>query len=293
MGPEARYSAVRLGVRAAALWLAVGLLAALSPPAEARRLAHHSRPHHAPHRVFPIEIAGGQYTPATWTDLTGWHDDDHLAAFATFRKSCKAILVARQPLQVSKAMGDSVPEPIGPNDTVYLTTADAEGNYCSFISSVAGGFGAAITCARTGVLFQNRGTGFSMKAGHPNALAPRKRSLHTIIPGFVTKAGAPFLSYGVMQGNYQPIGQVQLLQNIVDFGMDVQQAIDAERGMRTPRGFEAERSIPAATLTGLSARGHPVLTAGLPWGGGQAIMPVNGVLHAGSDPRKDGLALAR
>jgi gamma-glutamyltranspeptidase/glutathione hydrolase len=199
----------------------------------------------------------------------------------------------RARIDVSKAMGDSVPEPIGPNDTVYLTTADAEGNYCSFISSVAGGFGAAITCARTGVLFQNRGTGFSMKAGHPNALAPRKRSLHTIIPGFVTKAGAPFLSYGVMQGNYQPIGQVQVLQNIVDFGMDVQQAIDAGRGMRTPRGFEAERSIPAATLTGLSARGHPVLTAGLPWGGGQAIMPVNGVLHAGSDPRKDGLALAR
>ncbi|HEY4168978.1 MAG TPA: gamma-glutamyltransferase, partial [Reyranella sp.] len=102
-----------------------------------------------------------------------------------------------------------------------------------------------------------------------------------------------FLSYGVMQGNYQPVGQVQVLQNIVDFGMDVQQAIDLGRGMRTPRAFEAERSIPAATLAGLSALGHPVMTAGLPYGGAQAIMPVGGVLHAGSDPRKDGAALAR
>jgi gamma-glutamyltranspeptidase/glutathione hydrolase len=199
----------------------------------------------------------------------------------------------RARIDLRHAMSDPVPEPVGPNDTIYLTTADAEGNFCSFISSIAGGFGAAITCGKTGVLFQNRGTGFSMKAGHPNALAPRKRSLHTIIPGFVTKGGAPFLSFGVMQGNYQPVGQVQVLQNIVDFGMDVQQAIDLGRGMRTPKGFEAERSLPEATLAGLRDRGHPVVTAGIPFGGAQAIMPVNGVLHAGTDPRKDGAALAR
>lgn len=198
----------------------------------------------------------------------------------------------RARIDLKRAMSDPVPEPIGPNDTIYLTTADHQGNFCSFISSIAGGFGSAITCERTGVLFQNRGIGFSMTSGHPNALAPRKRSLHTIIPGFVTRAGAPYLSFGVMHGNFQPIGQVQVLQNIVDFGMDVQQAIDLCRGMRTPKGFEAERSIPEATLAGLSDRGHPVLPAGLPWGGAQAIMPVNGVLHAGSDPRKDGAALA-
>jgi gamma-glutamyltranspeptidase / glutathione hydrolase len=186
-----------------------------------------------------------------------------------------------------------VVETAGPSDTIYLTTADAEGNFCSFISSISGAFGSAITCSRTGVLFQNRGSGFSTKAGHPNVLAPRKRSLHTIIPGFVTKGGVPFLSYGVMQGLYQPVGQVQVLQNIVDFGMDVQQAIDLGRGMRTPKAFEAERSIPAATLAGLRDRGHPVVTAGLSWGGAQAIMPVDGVLYAGSDPRKDGAALAR
>ena len=199
----------------------------------------------------------------------------------------------RARIDLKRAMSDPVAEPIGPNDTIYLTTADAEGNFCSFISSIAGGFGSAITCTRTGVLFQNRGTGFSMNPAHPNALAPRKRSLHTIIPGFVLKDGAPFLSYGVMQGNYQPVGQVQVLQNIVDFGMDVQQAIDLGRGMRTPRAFEAERSIPAATVAGLAALGHPVIEAGIPYGGAQAIMPVAGVLHAGTDPRKDGAALAR
>lgn len=198
----------------------------------------------------------------------------------------------RERIDLRKAMADAVVEPIGPNDTIYLTTADAEGNFCSFISSISGAFGSAITCSRTGVLFQNRGSGFSTKAGHPNVVEPRKRSLHTIIPGFVTKGGAPFLSYGVMQGFYQPVGQVQVLQNIVDFGMDVQEAIDAPRGLRTGKAFEAERSIPAATVEELVRRGHPVVEAGISYGGAQAIMPVNGVLFAGSDPRKDGLALA-
>ncbi len=164
----------------------------------------------------------------------------------------------RERIDLKKAMTDAVVEPIGPNDTIYLTTADAEGNFCSFISSISGAFGSAITCSRTGVLFQNRGSGFSTKADHPNVVAPRKRSLHTIIPGFATKNGAPFLSFGVMQGYYQPVGQVQVLQNIVDFGMDVQAAIDAPRGLRTPKAFEAERSVPAATVEELARRGHPV-----------------------------------
>jgi len=191
-----------------------------------------------------------------------------------------------------RAMDDPVPEPIGPTDTVYLTTADAEGNFCSLINSIAGAFGSFIACPRTGVLFQNRGSNFTLADGHPNQVGPRKRSLHTIIPGFATKDGAPFLSFGVMHGFYQPVGQVQVLQNIVDFGMDVQQALDMGRGMRTPSGFEAERSLPNATLAGLIERGHPVRMADMAWGGGQAIMPVASVLHAGSDPRKDGAALA-
>ncbi|GLQ54510.1 gamma-glutamyltransferase family protein [Devosia nitrariae] len=192
----------------------------------------------------------------------------------------------------NRAMSDPVPEPIGPTDTIYLTTADSEGNFCSFINSIAGAFGAFIACPRTGVLFQNRGGNFTLADGHPNQLAPRKRSLHTIIPGFASKDGAPFLSFGVMHGFYQPVGQVQVLQNIVDFGMNVQEALDMGRGLRTSVGFEAERSLPNATLAGLLERGHPVRMADMAWGGGQAIMPMGGVLYAGSDPRKDGVALA-
>ncbi len=198
----------------------------------------------------------------------------------------------RARIDLERAMDDPVPEPIGPSDTVYLTTADAEGNFCSFINSIAGAFGSFIACPRTGVLFQNRGSNFTLAEGHPNQVGPRKRSLHTIIPGFATRDGAPYLSFGVMHGFYQPVGQVQVLQNIVDFGMDVQQALTLGRGLRTPAGFEAERSLPNATLAGLLERGHPVRMANMPWGGGQAIMPIAGVLHAGSDPRKDGLALA-
>ncbi len=198
----------------------------------------------------------------------------------------------RARIDMKRAMTDAVAQPIGPTDTVYLTTADAEGNFCSFINSIAGAFGSFIACPRTGVLFQNRGGNFRLEDGHPNQVAPRKRSMHTIIPGFATKGGKPFLSFGVMHGFYQPVGQVQVLQNIVDFGMDVQEALDMARGMRTQAGFEAERSIPNATLAELLSRGHPVRMADMAWGGGQAIMPVNGVLHAGSDPRKDGVALA-
>jgi gamma-glutamyltranspeptidase/glutathione hydrolase len=198
----------------------------------------------------------------------------------------------RDRIDLRHAIPDRVVEPIGPTDTVYLTTADAEGNMCSLISSISAAFGSAITCGRTGVLFQNRAANFRVQPGHPNNVAPRKRPLHTIIPGFAMRGGAPWLSYGVMHGFYQPIGQVQVLQNLVDFGMDVQEAIDAPRGMRTATAFEAERGIPASTLRDLIGRGHAVSMAHLPWGGAQAILAQEGVLHAGSDPRKDGLALA-
>ncbi len=191
-----------------------------------------------------------------------------------------------------RAMPGPVVEPVSPTDTVYVTTADAQGNMCSFISSISSAFGSAILCPRTGVLFQNRGAGFVVQPGHRNTVAPRKRSLHTIIPGFATRDGAPWLSFGVMHGFYQPVGQVQVLQNIVDYGMTVQEAIDAPRGLRDATAFQAETGIPEATMLELIRRGHPVAIATEPWGGAQAILREDGVLHAGSDPRKDGVALA-
>jgi gamma-glutamyltranspeptidase/glutathione hydrolase len=195
-------------------------------------------------------------------------------------------------IDLKRAAKDPVLEPVGPNDTIYLTTADAEGNMCSLISSLSAGFGSAIACADTGVLFQNRGSNFRVLPGHPNTVAPRKRSLHTIIPGFVTRGGEPWMSFGVMHGYYQPVGQTQVLQNIVDFGLDVQQAIDLPRGLRLSESFDAERGIPDTTLAGLVARGHPARRGETAWGGAQAILRQDGAYHAGSEPRKDGCALA-
>ena len=179
-------------------------------------------------------------------------------------------------------------------DTVYLTVVDAAGNACSLISSLFYAFGSGLVCPQTGIAFQNRGAGFRVQPGHPNSVRPRKRPLHTIIPALAMRDGAPVLSFGVMGGSYQPAGVVHVLQNIVDFGMDVQQALDAPRGFRYTGAFEAERGISDAVLHELARRGHPVARTAVPLGGGQviAIDPLTGVLRAGSDPRKDGTALA-
>ncbi len=179
-------------------------------------------------------------------------------------------------------------------DTVYLTVVDGAGNACSLISSLFYAFGSGHVCPQTGIAFQNRGAGFRVQPGHPNSVRPRKRPLHTIIPAIAMRDGAPVLSFGVMGGPYQPAGIVHVLQNIVDFGMDVQQALDAPRGFRFNGAFDAERGISDAVLQDLARRGHPVARTVVPLGGGQviAIDPVTGVLRAGSDPRKDGTALA-
>jgi gamma-glutamyltranspeptidase / glutathione hydrolase len=144
------------------------------------------------------------------------------------------------------------------------------------------------------VAFQNRGAGFRVQPGHPNSVQPRKRPLHTIIPAMAMRDGRPALSFGVMGGPYQSTGVVHTLQNFVDFGMNVQEALDAPRGFRFAGAFEAERGISEAVLADLHARGHPVSRAQVPWGGGQMIAIDSGrsLVAAGTDPRKDGAALA-
>lgn len=183
---------------------------------------------------------------------------------------------------------------VSQRDTVYLTVVDAEGNVCSLISSLFYAFGSGRVCPHTGIALHNRGAGFRVQPGHPNSVQPGKRPLHTIIPAMALRDGQPVLSFGVMGGPYQPVGVVHVLQNIVDFGMDVQQALDAPRGFHQGGTFEAERGIADAVLQSLADRGHRVARSALPLGGGQviAIDPVSGVLRAGSDPRKDGVALA-
>ena len=179
-------------------------------------------------------------------------------------------------------------------DTVYISVIDSDGTAVSFINSVYFSFGSCIVAPKSGIVLQNRGAGFVLDADHPNALAPRKRPKHTIIPAMVLKDGACELSYGVMGGDYQPVGQVHVLHNIYEYGMDVQQALDCPRAFHIEDVMEVERSVPEDVRARLAALGHDVRLAEMPWGGGQAIMADRGrgVLIGGSDPRKDGVALA-
>ncbi|MCB1386726.1 MAG: gamma-glutamyltransferase family protein [Nitratireductor sp.] len=176
-------------------------------------------------------------------------------------------------------------------DTVYLTVVDRDGLAVSFIYSVYAGFGSGIVTEKTGIALQNRGSCFNLIEGHANAIDGGKRPMHTIIPGMVLKDGRPAFSFGVMGGAYQPAGQAHVLQNLFEFGMDPQQALDFPRLFWNDTGaLAAESGLTAAAVAGLRQRGHNVVPGGL-HGGGQiiAIDPA-GVLIGGSDPRKDGHA---
>ncbi len=177
-------------------------------------------------------------------------------------------------------------------DTVYLCVVDAAGNAVSFINSVFHGFGSGLVSPNTGVVLQNRGAGFCLEAGHPNAIAPHKRPLHTIIPGMLMKAGRAVMPFGVMGGNYQPTGHAHFLTNLLDYRMDVQTALDFPRVFHDGKTCQVERGVPDLVKAQLSAIGHQVVPTVSPHGGGQAIwIAEDGGLIGGSDPRKDGCAL--
>jgi len=179
-------------------------------------------------------------------------------------------------------------------DTVYLTVVDKDGLAVSFINSLFSDFGSGIVAPDSGVLLHCRGKSFRATPGHANSIDGGKRPMHTIIPAMVLKDGAPFLSFGVMGGQYQACGHAHLLTNIIDYGMDVQAAIDFPRMFfdMDSHELQAERLVPQSTLEGLRALGHSVSVAPGPIGGSQAIMidKARHLLTAGSDPRKDGHA---
>jgi len=185
------------------------------------------------------------------------------------------------------------PAEVAHADTVYLTVVDRDRNVVSFINSLFEGFGSGLACAETGVLFHNRGKSFSLDAAHPNAIAPGKRPMHTIIPALAQKDGVPVMGFGVMGGHFQPVGQTHVLTNVLDFGMDPQDAIDAPRAFAHEGVMQVERGVPGSVAEELARRGHQVVPAAKPLGGGQMIMVdhARGVLIGGSDPRKDGIAL--
>ena len=189
-------------------------------------------------------------------------------------------------------------------DTVYLTTADGDGNMVSLIQSNFSGHGSGMTPPALGFCLQNRGALFDLAEGRANTYAPGKRPFHTIIPAFVTRAGRPVLSFGVMGGAMQPQGHVQILVNLIDFGMNTQEAGDAHRirhvGSSQPTGQRMtdggvvylEPGFPPETIAGLEAKGHQVVvTTGL-YGGYQAIRrdERTGVYFGASESRKDGHA---
>ena len=190
-------------------------------------------------------------------------------------------------------------------DTIYLTTADASGMMVSLIQSNYRGMGSGMTPGELGFILQDRGEMFDLTPGRANSYAPRKRPFHTIIPAFVTKDGAPFLSFGVMGGATQPQGHVQIVMNIVDFGMNIQEAGDAPRmlhdGSSEPTGERMsdggrvflESGFDVEVARELVTRGHQVGTNVGDFGGYQAIRwdPVQRVYYGASESRKDGCAI--
>ncbi len=180
-----------------------------------------------------------------------------------------------------------------PSDTVYLTVVDRNRMAVSFINSIYYNFGSGIVTPKTGIALQNRGTDFVTTPGHPNCIGPGKRPLHTIIPAMARKDGHIDMSYGVMGGDYQPMGHVTVAVDRYIHGMDPQEAIDRPRYVPSAGEVLVEEGVPEAARAGLARKGHRIVPAPSPLGGGQAIVidRKRGTLVGGSDPRKDGLAL--
>ncbi len=224
--------------------------------------------------------------------------DAHVADPADMRASVGSLLdkgfASRLAAGIDRERRAALPPLAAPgSDTVYATVVDRGRVAVSIINSLFSHFGVGIATERTGILFNNRGSCFVLEPGHPNAIGPRKRPMHTIIPALGLRGGRCELTFGVMGAHYQPMGHVTLATNLIDYQMDLQAAIDAPRVFFEGDATVIERGIPPATVAGLKARGHDVRTRLQPHGGAQAIRIdwQRGVLIGASDPRKDGCAL--
>ena len=206
--------------------------------------------------------------------------------------------------QIGEHAGKYSAGEISAGETIYMTVADNEGTMISLIQSNYRGMGSGMAPPKLGFMLQDRGELFSLKPGQANTYEPNKRPFHTIIPAFMTKDGEPYLSFGVMGGDFQPMGHTQIVMNLIDFGMNLQEAGDAPRwdhtGGASPTGrttedtglIRMESGIPYSTVRGLMDRGHKIGTGRGIYGGYQAILwdAKNKVYHGASESRKDGQA---
>jgi gamma-glutamyltranspeptidase/glutathione hydrolase len=211
---------------------------------------------------------------------------EHMLAPATAEKLA-ALIDPRRAMPAAAPVAEAVHR-----DTVYITVADRDGMAVSLIYSIFHGFGSGIASEKFGILFQNRGAGFSLQPGHPNEMAGGKRPMHTIIPGMLREGGGVTMPFGVMGGAYQPNGHARFISNLRDFGLDPQAAIDAPRSFATAGEMRVERGYPDSVRRTLSDMGHKVVMPEEALGGAQAILiRPDGVLEGASDARKDGCAL--
>jgi len=239
-------------------------------------------------------------------DRARWYADPRSAAVPVAGLLDPAYAAERRAL-IDMGRAARVVEPGAPalrdGDTIYLTTADADGMMVSLIQSNYRGMGSGMAPPGLGFILQDRGELFSLEAGHANAFAPGKRPFQTIIPAFITRDGEPWVSFGVMGGDMQPQGHVQIVVDLVDLGLGLQEAGDAPRwhhaGSSEPTGermsdggyLEVESGFDRATVRELELRGHDLRHAGYEsFGGYQAIMRDGGVWRGASESRKDGQA---
>ncbi len=228
-----------------------------------------------------------------------WVRDAHVGEPATMTQTPESLLddarirTAVSRIQRDRAQPQSAYAWEEHKDTTYLTVVDKDRNAVSFINSLFQSFGSGITGPKSGVLLHNRGISFRVQRGHPNAIGPRKRPMHTIIPAMLAKDGKPVMPFGVMGGHYQSTGHASVVSHILDRGFDPQQANEAPRHFAYAGTLELEEGVPDKVAQQLVLRGHEVVRPPKPLGGCQAIWidHARGLLLGASDPRKDGCAI--